>query len=384
HGFVHGIAQHRQHAGQHRQREFPLEEGEEAQDDDHVVQVGNDPGHREFPFEAKAQVHHDADHDEQQRHQAVVQQFLAHLRAHELDAAQFGRRIDRLERAHDGFALRGRRLPFGNGQPYHDIARGAEVLHLEIRVSQPGYGAAHAVELYGLRVAYFHDRAAGELDGQVKAARDDEEHRRHERDQADQVQHQGMAHERYGAVNAEKFHVLPCFLSAGRAGRPARDQFVLGFQTVPMEILASFFLRPYHRLARARTPTTDVNIDVAIPRQCTTAKPRTGPEPKASRASPTMSVVRFESRMVPQARSKPWWMACCGVAPLRSSSRMRSLMSTFESMAMPRVSAMAAMPGSVSVACSMDSRASSSSTFIVRPMVENTPNRWQYRMMKTA
>src|SRR3546814_1674744 len=144
---------------------------------------------------------------------------------------------------------------------------------------------------------------------------------------------------------------------------------------VPMEIRASFFLRPYHRLASARTPTTDENIEVTMPRQCTTAKPRMGPEPKASSARPTMSVVRLESRMVPHARSNPWWIACCGDAPLRSSSRMRSLMSTFESMAMPSASAMAAMPGSVSVACSMDSSASSSSTFIDRPMVENTPNK---------
>ncbi|MNO09360.1 hypothetical protein D3C81_2324770 [compost metagenome] len=69
-------------------------------------------------------------------------------------------------------------------------------------------------------------------------------------------------------------------------------------------------------------------------------------------------------------------MACCGVAPARSSSRIRSLISTFESMAMPSVSAIAAMPGRVSVACSMDNSASSSSTFRVRPTVENTPNRW--------
>src|SRR5690606_41241868 len=139
-------------------------------------------------------------------------------------------------------------------------------------------------------------------------------------------QKQGMADARYGAVTADKFHVLPCFLSAGRAGRRARDQFVLGVQTVPVEILASFFLRPYHRLARARTPTTDVNIDVAMPRQCTTAKPRTGPEPRASRARPTMSVVRCESRMVPHARAKLWWMACCGAAAWRSSSRIRRVM----------------------------------------------------------
>ena len=42
HRLVHRVAEHREHRGQHRQRELPLEEREEAQDDDHVVQVGDD------------------------------------------------------------------------------------------------------------------------------------------------------------------------------------------------------------------------------------------------------------------------------------------------------------------------------------------------------
>ncbi len=40
-----------------------------------------------------------------------------------------------------------------------------------------------------------------------------------------------------------------------------------------------------------------------MPRQCTTAKPRTGPEPKISNARPAISVVTFESTIVPNARS---------------------------------------------------------------------------------
>src|SRR5476649_1014723 len=91
-----------------------------------------------------------------------------------------------------------------------------------------------------------------------------------------------------------------------------------------------------------------------MPRQCTTAKPRIGPAPKISSARPAIRVVTLESTTVPKARSYPAWMAACGVAPLRISSRMRSLISTLASMAMPRVSAMAAMPGRVSVACSSD------------------------------
>jgi len=56
-------------------------------------------------------------------------------------------------------------------------------------------------------------------------------------------------------------------------------------------------------LTSPRENITAENIEVRMPRQCTTAKPRTGPEPKASRATPAISVVTFESRMVAQARS---------------------------------------------------------------------------------
>ncbi len=52
----------------------------------------------------------------------------------------------------------------------------------------------------------------------------------------------------------------------------------------------------------ARDTTTAENIDVRIPRQCTTAKPRTAPGTMSSEM-PTMKVVTFESKMVPQARS---------------------------------------------------------------------------------
>jgi len=52
-----------------------------------------------------------------------------------------------------------------------------------------------------------------------------------------------------------------------------------------------------------RLTTTEEKIEVRMPRQCTTAKPRTGPEPKMSRARPAISVVTLESRMVPKARS---------------------------------------------------------------------------------
>ncbi len=53
----------------------------------------------------------------------------------------------------------------------------------------------------------------------------------------------------------------------------------------------------------ARDTMTAQKIEVRMPRQCTTAKPRTGPEPKISSARPAIRVVMLESRMVPKARS---------------------------------------------------------------------------------
>ena len=50
---------------------------------------------------------------------------------------------------------------------------------------------------------------------------------------------------------------------------------------------------------------TAENIEDKIPIDNVTAKPLTGPEPKASSARPAIKVVMFESRMVAQARSKP-------------------------------------------------------------------------------
>src|SRR5690625_452903 len=172
-----------------------------------------------------------------------------------------------------------------------------------------------------------------------------------------------MAHKRKNAGDAKKLHgKFPYFVFSG-------------FQTWPMEICCKRRLRPYHKLTKARTPTTEENMEVKMPIQCTTAKPRTGPEPKASNTMPTIKLVRFESKMVAQARSKPICMACCGLSPLRNSSRIRSLISTLASMAIPKVRAMAAIPGNVKVACSMDKTANNNKILKVRPSVEKTPNR---------
>src|SRR6186713_566393 len=107
-----------------------------------------------------------------------------------------------------------------------------------------------------------------------------------------------MAHERDVAVDAEEFH-RQYSVQASAAGLVAP----FGRHTCPIDTAFNFFCRPYQRLTRPREKTTAENIEVRMPRQCTTAKPRTGPDPKARRAMPAISVVTLESRIVAQARS---------------------------------------------------------------------------------
>jgi hypothetical protein len=59
--------------------------------------------------------------------------------------------------------------------------------------------------------------------------------------------------------------------------------------------------------------------------------------------------------------------------PLLTSSRTRSLISTLASIAMPSVSAMAAMPGRVSVACSIERSATRNSRLHARAATDTAP-----------
>src|SRR5690606_1607870 len=103
-----------------------------------------------------------------------------------------------------------------------------------------------------------------------------------------------------------------------------------------------------------RTTRIAVNIDVTMPTEIATANPRTGPEPKANRIAMAMSVVRFESRIVENARVRPASRDATPALPSLYSSRLRSLISTCASTAMPMVRRMPAMPGNDSVACMLD------------------------------
>ncbi len=167
HRFVHRIAQHRQHRGQHGEREFPLEEGKKAEDDDHIVQVGHNRGDRELPLEAKGQIHRDADDHEHERQQAVGGQLLAHLWPHKFGAAQLHRRVLRAQRLQHRLALLARAHAGQRRQAHQHIARGAKVLHRYFFIAKAGQGAAHLLQVGRLLVGHFDHRAAGELDRQV-------------------------------------------------------------------------------------------------------------------------------------------------------------------------------------------------------------------------
>ena len=94
-----------------------------------------------------------------------------------------------------------------------------------------------------------------------------------------------------------------------------------------------------------------VNIELTMPIESVTAKPLIGPEPKANSSSAAISVVRLASMIVGQRPAIPR-IDGGDRRPARwpISSRIRSKIRTLASTAMPTVSTMPAMPGSVSVA----------------------------------
>ena len=89
----------------------------------------------------------------------------------------------------------------------------------------------------------------------------------------------------------------------------------------------------------------------------------------------TISVVTLPSRIGEKAFSKPRSIARAGPRAVRSSSRMRSKISTLASTAMPRPSTRPAMPGMVSVAPSRPSSATVSTMFIIRATEATMPKK---------
>src|SRR5574343_1204133 len=106
--FVYRVTQYRQHAGQHGEAEFPLEEGKATQDDHQVVHVGDDGRQRQPPFEADGQVDHDADADQQDGGEAVGYQLFPAAGADELHLAQLHAGVAGFQQAHHLFRQLGR------------------------------------------------------------------------------------------------------------------------------------------------------------------------------------------------------------------------------------------------------------------------------------
>ena len=75
------------------------------------------------------------------------------------------------------------------------------------------------------------------------------------------------------------------------------------------------------------------------------AKPTIVPVPKKNSTPAAISVVRLESKIAVNARRKPESIALLTVLPMRSSSLMRSKITTLASTAIPIDKMMPAMPG---------------------------------------
>ncbi|KAJ8139013.1 hypothetical protein OY671_007774, partial [Metschnikowia pulcherrima] len=86
------------------------------------------------------------------------------------------------------------------------IARGAEVLHSHLAELQALDRLARLGQIGRSGVSHLGERTAGELDGQVQAPRDEEEHRQGEGEEGNGVEDQRVPHERDVALDAEKCH----------------------------------------------------------------------------------------------------------------------------------------------------------------------------------
>ena len=85
-----------------------------------------------------------------------------------------------------------------------------------------------------------------------------------------------------------------------------------------------------------------------------TANPFTTPVPMVSRAIAAINVVTFASEIVENALLYPEILLAFGLFPLRSSSLIRSYMSTLASPAIPPVSTILALPDKANVAWTND------------------------------
>lgn len=164
HGFVDRIAQDRQHRRQHGQREFPLEEGKEAQNNGQIVEVRDDRRHREPPFKAEGQIGNDTDGDQQHGFQAVMDQFFTDLRPDELDPTQLDAWIGCAQgRNHILGQLRRGHAVLQRQSDDH-VRRGAEILHRRFRETMLDQDILHLRCWQRLLEMHLDQRTAGEFD----------------------------------------------------------------------------------------------------------------------------------------------------------------------------------------------------------------------------
>ena len=174
-----------------------------------------DGGDAETSIEAQPQVQHDSDRHQQYGDRAVLDQLFAYLRADEVHSQQLDRRVISSQRPHHLLAhLRaGDLLP--GGKPNQRSLRAAEALHGGIGQADLLQGRTDFVEIGGLPIGQFHDRAASELDAEVQPTGDQEEHRQQKHDERYSIEYRCPLHEVDVFTYAEEFHLLGLVLALG-------------------------------------------------------------------------------------------------------------------------------------------------------------------------
>ncbi len=203
---------------------MPLQQGEQAQHDDHVVQQRGHGGDPELVGEPEPHI----DQHQAQRHQhgeaGLVTQLVAHLGADELHLEQLqvvDLGVHRLE--HHAAHLVGFHA-FGGRHADADFPGGAVLLNNGVAEAALGDGAAHLVEVQILLALHHHRGAAGEVQAQVQAAGGEQRDGDHHQGDRQYAEHLARRHEvdvLRGSLthNRLRYSVWPA------RGRPGRRSF---------------------------------------------------------------------------------------------------------------------------------------------------------------
>ena len=169
------------------------------------MHVGEHPCHRKAPFESDRQVGHDAEGDHQQRQCAVVVEFLADLRADEVDALQFEPGVGGRQCGHHAVAGLCGAAGALVGQADQDVMAGAEGLHRHFRQAGFFQHRPDGRQIGGLAGAHFHDGTAREVDAQIQALVPQRPDRKEKGEQRNRRRHLPPAHEGDVLLEWEKF-----------------------------------------------------------------------------------------------------------------------------------------------------------------------------------